>query len=396
MIMNTSTYFAGSLIGLMLLAGCSAIPRNAVPESLTEDTNLISLDNVRFFGDALPEDARQVVRKKVDQSIAGRPEEWNGDRIIDVNLLIITGGGPDGAFGAGLLNGMTDGKNRLEFEVVTGVSTGALIAPFAFLGPEYDSVIKDLYTKSSTKDIIQQKNALVGLFSNALSDSKPLQELIAKNITMEFMKKVADEYKIGRRLFVGTTNLDAQRPVIWNMGEIASYNNEEALNLFRKVLLASASIPAAFPAVKFEVEANGQIYKELHVDGGVTNNAFFLPIRVGLGQYLKELGLQVRPTMYVIRNSSSAPAWEPVGNKTLEIAKRSIDTLVKSSTTGDLHKLYTFSQINDIGFRITSVPSSFKQKSRELFDPVYMGKLYDVGYKVGLNGVTWDTTPPGL
>ncbi len=396
MIMNTSTYFAGSLIGLMLLAGCSAIPRNAVPESLTEDTNLISLDNVRFFGDALPEDARQVVRKKVDQSIAGRPEEWNGDRIIDVNLLIITGGGPDGAFGAGLLNGMTDGKNRLEFEVVTGVSTGALIAPFAFLGPEYDSVIKDLYTKSSTKDIIQQKNALVGLFSNALSDSKPLQELIAKNITMEFMKKVADEYEIGRRLFVGTTNLDAQRPVIWNMGEIASYNNEEALNLFRKVLLASASIPAAFPAVKFEVEANGQIYKELHVDGGVTNNAFFLPIRVGLGQYLKELGLQVRPTMYVIRNSSSAPAWEPVGNKTLEIAKRSIDTLVKSSTTGDLHKLYTFSQINDIGFRITSVPSSFKQKSRELFDPVYMGKLYDVGYKVGLNGVTWDTTPPGL
>ena len=396
MIMNTSTYFAGSLIGLMLLAGCSAIPRNAVPESLTDDTNLISLENVRFFGDALPEDARQVVRKKVDQSVAGRPEEWNGDRIIDVNLLIITGGGPDGAFGAGLLNGMTDGKNRLEFEVVTGVSTGALIAPFAFLGPEYDSVIRDLYTKSSTKDIIQQKNALVGLFSNALADSKPLQDLIAKNITMEFMEKVAAEYKIGRRLFVGTTNLDAQRPVIWNMGEIASYNNKEALNLFRKVLLASASIPAAFPAVKFEVEANGQKFKELHVDGGVTNNAFFLPIRVGLGQYLKELGLQVRPTMYVIRNSSSAPAWEPVGNKTLEIAKRSIDTLVKSSTTGDLHKLYTFTQINDIGFRITSVPSSFKQKSRELFDPVYMGKLYDVGYKVGLNGVTWDTTPPGL
>ena len=396
MIMNTSTYFAGSLIGLMLLAGCSAIPRNAVPESLTEDSNLISLENVRFFGDALPEDARKVVRKKVDQSIAGRPEEWNGDRIIDVNLLIITGGGPDGAFGAGLLNGMTDGKNRLEFEVVTGVSTGALIAPFAFLGPEYDSVIRDLYTKSSTKDIILQKNALVGLFSNALSDTKPLQELIAKNITMEFMEKVADEYEIGRRLFVGTTNLDAQRPVIWNMGEIASYNNEEALKLFRKVLLASASIPAAFPAVKFEVVANGQKFKELHVDGGVTNNAFFLPIRVGLGQYLKELGLQVRPTMYVIRNSSSAPAWEPVGNKTLEIAKRSIDTLVKSSTTGDLHKLYTFTQINDIGFRITSVPSSFKQKSRELFDPVYMGKLYEVGYKVGLNGVTWDTTPPGL
>lgn len=396
MIMNILTYFTGCIISLVLLAGCSSIPRNAVPESLTDESKLISLENVRFYGDAPPEDARQVVRKKVDQSIAGRPDEWNEDRIIDVNLLIITGGGADGAYGAGLLNGMTDGKNRLDFEVVTGVSTGALIAPFAFLGPEYDSVIKDLYTKSSTKDIIQQKSALVGLFSNALSSSKPLQELIARNITMEFMEKVAHEYKIGRRLFVGTTNLDAQRPVIWNMGEIATHNNTAALELFRKVLLASASIPAAFPSVKFEVEANGKMFEELHVDGGVTNNAFFLPIRVGLGEYLKELGLRVRPTMYVLRNSSSEPAWNPVENKTLTIAKRSIDTLVKSATTGDLHKLYTFTQINGIGFRVTSVPSSFKQKSTELFDPLYMGKLYDLGYSIGLNGVTWDTTPPGL
>lgn len=394
--MNILTYFTGCIISLVLLAGCSSIPRNAVPESLTDESKLISLENVRFYGDAPPEDARQVVRKKVDQSIAGRPDEWNEDRIIDVNLLIITGGGADGAYGAGLLNGMTDGKNRLDFEVVTGVSTGALIAPFAFLGPEYDSVIKDLYTKSSTKDIIQQKSALVGLFSNALSSSKPLQELIARNITMEFMEKVAHEYKIGRRLFVGTTNLDAQRPVIWNMGEIATHNNTAALELFRKVLLASASIPAAFPSVKFEVEANGKMFEELHVDGGVTNNAFFLPIRVGLGEYLKELGLRVRPTMYVLRNSSSEPAWNPVENKTLTIAKRSIDTLVKSATTGDLHKLYTFTQINGIGFRVTSVPSSFKQKSTELFDPLYMGKLYDLGYRIGLNGVTWDTTPPGL
>ena len=394
--MNILTYFTGCIISLVLLAGCSSIPRNAVPESLTDESKLISLENVRFYGDAPPEDARQVVRKKVDQSIAGRPDEWNEDRIIDVNLLIITGGGADGAYGAGLLNGMTDGKNRLDFEVVTGVSTGALIAPFAFLGPEYDSVIKDLYTKSSTKDIIQQKSALVGLFSNALSSSKPLQELIARNITMEFMEKVAHEYKIGRRLFVGTTNLDAQRPVIWNMGEIATHNNTAALELFRKVLLASASIPAAFPSVKFEVEANGKMFEELHVDGGVTNNAFFLPIRVGLGEYLKELGLRVRPTMYVLRNSSSEPAWNPVENKTLTIAKRSIDTLVKSATTGDLHKLYTFTQINGIGFRVTSVPSSFKQKSTELFDPLYMGKLYDLGYSIGLNGVTWDTTPPGL
>lgn len=291
---------------------------------------------------------------------------------------------------------MTDGGKRLKFEVVTGVSTGALIAPFAFLGPEYDHTVKEVYTQTSTKDIVRKRGTLIGLASNALADTEPLQNLIASYVTMDFMAKIADEYNLGRRLFVGTTNLDAQRPVIWNMGEIASYGNEDALRLFRKVLLASAAIPAAFPPVRFAVEADGQSYDELHVDGGTTNNAFFLPLRVGLASYLKQLGLKVKLTMYVIRNSTSDPSWEPVEDKTLEIAKRSIATLIKSSTTGDLYKLYAFTQANNIGYRITSVPSSFKEKPNELFDPIFMSKLYAVGYEAGRNGVNWQTKPPSL
>ena len=388
--------YLSSLIVLFLLVGCTSLARNPVPENLTEQANLISLSDVRFFGDGQPENAKQVVQNKVDQSISGRPQEWNRNRVIDVNFLIITGGGADGAYGAGILNGMTDGGKRLKFEVVTGVSTGALIAPFAFLGPQYDHAVKEVYTQTNTKGIIKKRAALIGLTSNALADTTPLQNLIARYVTMEFMAKIAHEYNLGRRLFVGTTNLDAQRPVIWNMGEIANYGNEDALRLFRKVLLASAAIPAAFPPVKFAVEANGQVYEELHVDGGTTNNAFFLPLRVGLRSYLNQLGLKINPTMYVIRNSTSDPSWEPVKDKTLEIAKRSIATLVKSSTTGDLHKLYGFTQANNIGYRITSVPSSFKEKPNELFDPVYMRKLFDVGYETGLKGVKWETKPPGF
>ena len=206
--MNMINKLFCSVVVLLLSTSCSTLLRNPVPENLTEDANLITLGDVRFFGDGQPDNARKVVRQKVEQSIAGRPDEWSRGRVIDANFLIITGGGSNGAYGAGLLNGMTDSGNRPKFEVITGVSTGALLAPFAFLGSDYDSVIKELYTQSSTKDILRLRNALIGIFSSSLGNSEPLQQLIARYITMDFMEKVADEYQIGRRLFVGTTNID--------------------------------------------------------------------------------------------------------------------------------------------------------------------------------------------
>ncbi len=383
-------------IVLIFLASCTAFKHSAVPEKLTNQATIINFDEIRFFGDAEPRNARQVVKKKIDQSIASRPNKWARNKVINVNFLIITGGGPDGAFGAGLLNGMTDGRRRLDFEVITGVSTGALIAPFAFLGPKYDYALKTIYTETSTKDIVRDRGLIAGFNSDALGDTEPLQKLIASYITKEFLSEIAHEYKLGRRLFVGTTNLDAQRPVIWNMGAIATYGNEEAVKLFRKVLLASAAIPAAFPPVKFNVTANGEHYEELHVDGGTTNNAFFLPSRVGLKSYLRQLGLRVKPTMYVLRNSRSDPSWEPVEQKTMDIANRSISTLVKRSTTGDLYRLYVFTNNNHVGFRIIDVPKTFKLKPKEPFDPDYMTKLYSVGYEIGRKRIRWKTKPPGL
>ena len=384
------------IFAIVFLASCSMGTQNIVPEELSETATPVGFNNVRFFGDGLPQNARQVVKRKIDDSIAARPNEWNRNRIIDVNFLIISGGGPDGAFGAGILNGMTDGGKRIDFEVVTGVSTGALIAPFAFLGPKYDAALKSVYTEIGTKDIVRNNGALLALSKGSLGDTAPLQAVIARYVTPELLSDVAHEYKIGRRLFVGTTNINAQRPVIWNMGEIAKQGDEKALKLFRKVLLASTAIPVAFPSVKFQVEANNQIYEEVHIDGGTTNNAFFLPVRVGLAAYLKQLGLRIRPTMYVIRNSKSNPVWEPVEKKLLKVAQRSIATLVKNSTTGDLYRLFTFTTQNNIDFRMIDIPNSFNVASKEPFDPVYMSQLYDVGYQFGKNGVQWKLQPPGL
>lgn len=379
-----------------LLSGCAADARLEVPENQVSEAQIVDLPQIRFWGDDVPENIEQIIRAKVDQSLEARPQIWNPKRRIDVNFLIVTGGGPDGAFGSGLLNGLTKSGERADFEVVTGVSTGALIAPFAFLGPKYDAQLKEVYTRSSTKDIVRTTVLSGVLGGNALGSTEPLQNLIAKYVTREFLAEIAQEHRKGRRLFVGTTNIDAQRPVIWNMGKIADHGGPVALALFQRVLLASAAIPIVFPPVRIEVRAGGETRQELHVDGGAINNAFFLPLRMGLGSYLKKRGLQVRHTMYIIRNSRSAPEWEKVEESTVAIAKRSVSTLLKSSTTGDLFKLYAFARRNGIAFRLANVPDTFHVKPKEPFDLEYMRALYEVGFKLGVDGYRWSEVPPGF
>lgn len=360
----TKNYLATILISTFFV-GCSTVNLSAVPEDLTEEAHLISWNDVRFFGDGLHKDSIIFARKKVDQSIASRPEKWNENGVIDVNYLVVTGNGPDNAYGAGLLNGMTDEGNPIEFEVITGVNTGALVASFAFLNEDSDALLKDIYTT-------------------------PYEELITRHVTLEFLEKIKAEHEKGRRLFVGTTNLDAQRAVIWDLGEISRFVTVDSLDLFHRVLLASASTSAT---TKIRVEAGGTIYEELHVGAGITNNAYFLPLNSVIGDYLKELGLTINTNMYVIRNSSSNPSWGPVENDKASVAARSIETLVKSLTTGDLHRLYSFTEVNGIGFQVITVPDVFNEKTDQQFDPTYMRKLYDLGYNNGLIGVAWKNNP---
>ena len=220
--------------------------------------------------------------------------------------------------------------------------------------------------------------------------------LIAKYVDHALMTEIAKEHNTGRRLLIGTTNLDAQRPVIWDAGKIASSSHSQALQLLRDVILASASIPGAFPPVFINVNVDGKSYQEMHVDGGTTTQVFLMPGQLSVSDIDRKYAIRAKRNVYVIRNGRLDPEIEPVRDRTLSIAARSISTLIKNQGIGDLYRLHAFSRKNKIRFKLAYIPGEFKNTSTEAFDKVYMKKLYDFGNKLGRSGYKWKTTPPGL
>ena len=381
----------------MCLAACaSSLPRNPVPLGLESDAAVVGMggETIRFWGDVPPPNVDAMAKEKWAQVRASRrvlPKE--GGRPV-VSFLAISGGGADGAFGAGVLAGWTQRGNRPEFDLVTGVSTGALTAPFAFLGPRYDDALKKVFTESTTSDIAIARPVRGLLGGESLASNAPLARVVAFYVNDGFLKEVAAEHMKGRRLLIGTTNLDAQRPVIWDMGKIASSGHPGAIELFRKVLLASAAIPAVFPPGFVAVAANGTVYEEMHVDGGATREVFLLPTQI-LAKNV-DLTLNVKPIRrsYIIRNGRVGPEWKAVKPRTLSIAGRSISTLIKNQGIGDLYELYAFSKRNGVDYNLIYIPSNFADTSTQAFDPVYMTKLYDLGFQMASNGSSWKKVPP--
>ena len=193
------------------------------------------------------------------------------------NVLALSGGGSYGAFSAGVLSGWTATRQRPALDIVTGVSTGALIATYAFLGSEYDQLLGEMYTSISSNDIYRSRNKLAVLWSDAAATSEPLQRMIEARISPQLLQAVACPHAQGRRLYVGTTNLDSGQLVIWDMGAIASTGRPNALGLYRKIILASASVPGFLPPVNIEVTVNGRRFTESHADGGATAKSSFGP-----------------------------------------------------------------------------------------------------------------------
>ena len=208
--------------------------------------------------------------------------------------LAISGGGDNGAFGAGLICGWTAAGDRPAFKLVTGISTGALIGPLAFLGASHDSTLKEFYTNTSSKDILKKRNLLTALFNDAMADTRPLGRLLEKVLTQEMMDEIGAEYKKGRLFLVGTTNLDARQAIIWNMTRIAASGHPGALELFRSIMIASAAIPGAFPPVMIDVEAGGQKYQEMHVDGGAVAQVFLYPPAISLRELERKEKFEAR------------------------------------------------------------------------------------------------------
>jgi len=378
------------------LAACASLPRNTVPLGLESDATVVGMggENIRFWGDVPPPNVDAMAKEKWAQVRASHrqlPRE-NGRPVV--SFLAISGGGADGAFGAGVLAGWTARGNRPEFDLVTGVSTGALSAPFAFLGPRYDDALKKVFTESTTSDIAIARPVRGLLGGESLASNAPLAKVVAFYVNDAFLKEVAAEYMKGRRLLIGTTNLDAQRPVVWDMGKIAASGHPEAIELFRKILLASAAIPAVFPPGFVEVAANGTVYEEMHVDGGATREVFLLPTQILAKNVDATLNVKPIRRSYIIRNGRVGPEWKAVKPRTLSIAGRSISTLIKNQGIGDLYELYAFTKRNGVDYNLIYIPSDFSDTSTQAFDPVYMTKLYDLGYQMASNGNSWKKVPP--
>lgn len=385
-----------ALLTSFCLTGCASLPRDAVPPAYADQAAVLEGAEVRFWGDRAPDDMSALAAEKWAQVRANRPELLKKSRRPVISFLAVSGGGSDGAFGAGLLVGWTARGDRPEFEIVTGISTGALTAPFAFLGPRYDPALRSVYTTYSTSQLVTKQPVRGLLGGSALSSNAPLARVIASYVTEDFMREVAHEHSRGRRLLIGTTNLDAQRPVIWDMGKIASSGDPEALALFRNVLLASAAIPGVFPPVYIKVQVNGQVREEMHVDGGTTNQVFLLPTQIRTGTADAKLGINPIRRLYVIRNGRVAPEFKVVKSSTLAIAGRSISTLIKTQGIGDLYQLYEFARNNGVAYNLAYIPGDFPDTSTEAFDPAYMSKLFDLGVELGRSGGAWKKTPPRL
>ena len=385
-----------AIAALLLLAFLTACGTN-VPRLDDAPVNSfatpVGYRGIRYWGD--------IELKKLNESSAIRLQELREAHKADPSIplehayyLAISGGGGDGAYGAGILTGWTKAGTRPKFEVVTGISTGALTAPYAFLGPEYDGKLKEIYTTISDKDVLRKTGPLGAVFGASLTDNSPLKALVAKYVTQDLVDKIALEDAKGRLLLIGTTNLDAQRPVVWNMTAIAASGNPNRLQLFRDVLIASAAIPGVFPPQLIKVQADGKLFEELHVDGGTTTQAFLVSGQNSLKEVDAALNFKRKRSLYVIINGTFAPQAEKTETKTLAIAARSISTLIKSQSIGDVYKMYAQSQRDGVDFNLTSIPGDFTAKGKSEFDQAYMRKLYDLGFDLGQTQAAWSKTPP--
>ena len=388
-----------ALLAAVLLVRVFRVPERlpAVPEELTTRAVIPGIPGARYWvGEDIEPFVRDVVaaRKREEAFLA---RTGHAGDLPPADLLAVSGGGDKGAFGAGLLCGWSEAGDRPRFKAVTGISTGALIAPFAFLGPDYDPVLRSVYTSVKQADIAEKRSILAAIQNDGMADNRPLWGLISKFVDDALLVRIAEEHEHGRILLIGTTNLDARQPVMWNMGAIAASGAPGALDLFRAILLASAAIPGAFPPTMVRVEVDGQPYQEMHVDGGASTQVFLYP--PSMRAMADSLGVEMtRPgRVYIIRNSQLAATWSPVERRTISIAGRAIGSLIHTQGIGDLYRIYVTAQRDGLDFNLANIGGDFTYKEKhEEFGTPFMVALFDYGCRLGREGYPWKQLPPGM
>jgi predicted patatin/cPLA2 family phospholipase len=380
-----------------LATGCAEERGSPAPPDLADQITVLGITNARFWPDTQGKElAREALdalnRERATAQRSGRPP----DQLPPAYFLAISGGGDDGAFGAGLLCGWHDAGTIPTFKLVTGVSTGAMIAPFAFLGRQYYERLRTLYTSITPDDILLRRGLYGAIFSDSLADTTPLFGLISKYVDQQMLSDIAQAYNNGRILLIGTTSLDEQRPIIWNIGAIAASTRPGALELVRKVLLASASIPGAFPPVMIDIEAAGRHYQEMNVDGGAVAQTFLYPVDLGLRLNPRAREYTRERHAYIIRNGRLDPDWASVDRRFLTITGRAIATMIHYSGYNDIMRIYATTKRDGVDYNLAYIQSDFPNTKHEEFDPEYLKALFDYGYAKGRAGYAWRKAPPIL
>jgi predicted acylesterase/phospholipase RssA len=397
----SATSFWMAMAFCLALQGCGFLPRrDAVPPALTQkaiamDSEESGSPELRYWPnfslDSLVRDAAYAnERERAALVSSGQPP----DPLPPASFLAISGGGDAGAFGAGLLVGWTKRGDRPEFKVVTGVSAGALIAPFAFLGSRYDGVLHDVAVSIGPKDVFHTRNFLSALLSDAFADDGPLAALIEKFVTSDVLANIAGEYAKGRVLLVGTTDLDSCQPVVWNMGEIASSKDPHAAKLFRRILLASASIPGIFPPVMIDVTIDGQKYQEMHVDGGVITQVFLFPPAFMHAITANRTSNSRNRSVYVIRNGKIGSTWSSVARRSTSVGRRAIEGLIDAEGINDTYRLQVIAREEKEDFHVAYIGDEFRYAHKYMFEKDYLRHLFQYSYQLASEGNPWHKTLP--
>jgi Patatin-like phospholipase len=363
-----------------------------VPADLEEDVHMPELPKVRDWGDRPSLILRKSLAESWQQELLYEKENPDKGRSKQ-DVLVLSGGSDNGAFGAGLLCGWTEHGDRPVFKVVTGFSTGALLSIPAFLGSEYDELLKTLFTTVSAKDIFRVKNIFSILTSESIVDSRPLADSLERYFDEGILAALAEQYRRGRRLFICTTQFSSQRLVVWDIGAIAASQHPGALALLKKITLASAALPGIFPPAHFEVTAGGHTYEEIHVDGalGMESLTYEFAIEPLIsGCPMNSQGRR----LFIIRNGVFRPEWQEVKAKTLAILPLALVTLIKNQVMGDLYRLYHEASRNGFEYNLACIPDEIQVEKREKFDTTFMKQLFSLGYSMSRQGYPWAHKPP--
>lgn len=380
------------------LAGCT-VPRGfaPVPADRVRNAKVLGLPNERFcVADA--EDVPRIIEEFNEAGRRTRRALGLSARapLPPTHIIAFSGGGENGAFGAGLACGWTRNGTRPDFALVTGISTGALTAPLVFAGRHRDAQLRAAYTDITVADVFAPRGFLAALTDDAVADSAPLARTIARHMDAALLAEIAARYRNGAQLVIATTNLDAQRPVAWNIGAIAASGHPGALDLARQVLLASAAIPGLLPPVMIDVTVDGRPHQEMHVDGGTYAQAYLYPPALG-DTRSERIRLGLTPasiTAYVVRNARLTQSGGPVRRRAVSIAERAISTLIGAAGVNDIFRIQAATRQAGIAFRLAHIEDDFTAIESEPFDQDYLRALFDYGFAKAEAGYPWKAALP--